>query len=259
MIIQNASQRARYQEACKISTEILRAMYEMAAPGVYPIEIDQLASKLCRQFHVQSSFYPVSGRTGKYGYQACIYLNDVAVHGIPSKTQAIKPGDLLTIDFGIIYDRLNTDQCLTVGIERVNENDMRLLEVGRQSVLNALEMAVTGNTNQDLGYAMESTAREAGFDTIKEYVGHGIGKTLHEHPEIPAFGKPHRGTLLDKGMVICVECQVTAGSPLIKHDTDGWSVKTQDGKNAVMFEYMAIVDEKEPIVLTDHFDWELVR
>lgn len=258
MVITNKHQRQDYTEATKISVEILRQVYEATHAGVTPLELDELAGKLCKKYHVRPAFYFVPGRRGLFHHNACIYVNDVAVHGMPND-EPIKPGDLVKLDFGLIYKDLYTDHCVSVGIESIKPSDHKLLEIGRDAVWNAAHRAIIGKTTGDVGHIMESTARKAGFDTIKEYIGHGIGYHLHEEPEQPAYGKPGKGEELEEGMVICVEAQVVAGKPNIIVEDDGWTVRTQDGHNAVMFEYMVIVGKNQPKILTDTYDWELVK
>ncbi|MEO8582079.1 MAG: type I methionyl aminopeptidase [Patescibacteria group bacterium] len=259
MIIENTSQYQLYKHAAQISMEILRELYEMTKPGIFPVEIDQKAFDLCKRHNVVSSFYGVPGAKSKYEYASCISLNDEAVHGIPSSTRQIQPGDLVKLDFGIISETYYTDHCVTVGIEKIKNKDYKLLEVGKQAVLDGVAQAKTGKMTGDIGHAIESTARKSKFDTIKYYIGHGIGHHLHEDPEVPAAGRPNTGTVLKEGQVICVEAQVVAGSPAISMDPDGWTVRTRDGKNAVMFEYMTIVRNGEPEILTDTRDWPLIR
>lgn len=239
--------------------EILRELYDMTKAGVFPIEIDQKAFELCKKHNVTPSFYGVPGHKGKYEFATCISLNDEAVHGIPSSTRAIQPGDLVKLDFGIISETYFTDHCVTVGIGKVKNKDYKLLEVGKQAVLDGVAQAISGHTTGDVGHAMESTARKSKFDTIKYYIGHGIGHSLHEDPELPASGRPHTGPELKEGQVLCVEAQIVAGKPAISMDPDGWTVRTKDGKNAVMFEYMTIVRNGQPEILTDSRNWPLIK
>lgn len=231
----------------------------MTDAGVFPIEIDQKAFELCKKYSVQPSFYGVQGQREKYKYASCISLNDEAVHGIPSSTREIQPGDLVKLDFGIIDDTYFTDHCVTVGIGKVKNKDIKLLEVGKQAILNGVAQAKTGKMIGDIGHAIESTSRKSGFDTIKYYIGHGIGHHLHEDPEVPASGKMNTGKTLKEGQVLCIEAQVVAGKPSISMDPDGWTVRTKDGKNAVMFEYMTVVRKNEPEILTDTRDWPLIK
>lgn len=259
MIIKNSTQRHHYFEACRISVEILRKLYDAVAIGVIPGEIDQLAGKLCEEYGVKPAFFGVQGRKGIYGYNTCLQLNDVAVHGIPDQITPIKSGDLVTIDFGIIYQGYFTDHCVTVGVGEVSIADRKLLRVGRESVFHATKKAISGNQTGDLGQIMETEARDAGFETLKMYIGHGIGTTLHDAPEIPASGPAGQGEILHRGEVICVESQVVAGSPQVKTDADGWTTRTRDGKNAVMFEFMVMVDNTKAIIMTPTQDWPLIK
>lgn len=259
MIIENNTQYQSYKKAAQISMEILRELYDMTKAGVFPADIDKKAFELCEKHGVKPSFYGVPGAKSKYEYASCISLNDEAVHGIPSATRAIQTGDLVKLDFGIIFDTYVTDHCVTVGIGKIKNKDYKLLEVGKQAVLNGVAQALTGKTTGDIGHAIESTARQHKFDTIKYYIGHGIGHSLHESPEVPAAGRANSGTELKEGQVLCIEAQVVAGKPAITMDSDGWTVRTRDGKNAVMFEYMTIVRNGEAEILTDTRDWPLVK
>jgi methionyl aminopeptidase len=259
MIIKNKFWRKTYKEAAYISTQILRELFDMLKSGLYPIEVDEKAFALCKKWDVIPSFYGVKGRRDNYQHATCIQINDAVVHGIPSSRDPIKNGDLVTVDFGIIYEGLNTDHCFTVGIGKVSPEDKNLLAVGKKAVLAAVALAKAGKTTGDLGNAIINCAQENGFDTAKEYVGHGIGSNLHEYPEIPAFGLKNTGEHLQTGMVICVEAQIMAGSDKLKNDPDGWTVRTKDGSNSVMFEYMVEVGKNGPRILTDTREWELIK
>lgn len=256
MTIKSQSELAKYKKAAQISTQIMAELRDAIKPGVYPIELDKLAGKLCEKYQVKPSFKGVVNKNLIYKHNSCISVNDEILHGIPNKRE-IKTGDLVKVDFGIIYQGLFTDHCFTVGIEKVSDNDQQLLKVGREAVLNAVKLAKPGNYTGDLGQAMHGTAFRAGFDTLKQYVGHGIGHSLHEQPEIPAYGQSKTGSKLEKNMIICVECQVVPGNDQVYIEDNGWTVKTKDGNKGVMFEYMVRVDKK-PEILTQTQDWPLV-
>lgn len=259
MIIKNTIQKHQYLKACEISVEILHQLYEATTIGVVPIAVDKLAGQLCEQYGVEPAFYAVQGKKGIYGYNTCFQVNDVAVHGVPDAVTPIKSGDLITIDFGIIYEGFYTDHCVSFGVGKVSAADKKLLQVGRDSVLKAAKAATSGQFCGNLGEIMETEARKAGFDTLKEFIGHGIGKSLHEEPEIPAYGTPGTGEQLRRGMVICVESQVVAGEAKVKTDADGWTTRTRDGENAVMFEYMVLVDNLKSTIMTPTATWPLVK
>jgi methionyl aminopeptidase len=251
MIITTEKEEKLLKEAANISVEILKEIGKLIREGVTPLELDYQAGFLCKKFNVQSAFKRVDG----YNFNTCISVNDVAVHGIP-KDIPLKKGDLISIDFGIIHDGLYTDHCWTWSVGEPNRKNRKLIEAGRRSVENAVQKAIVGNRTGDLGFEMQYEAEKNGFNTLSIFVGHGIGKTLHEDPEIPAFGTKGKGDLLVDGMVICVECQVVNDTDDIKIDKDGWSARTIHMGNSVMFEYMVIVRKDTPTVLTDTFNWE---
>jgi methionyl aminopeptidase len=257
MIIKSSSELAAYKEVCQISTQIMAQLRKAIKPGIYPIELDKLAGELCKKNNVRSSFKGVTHQKLTYDFNSCISINDEVLHGIPNSQRKIQAGDLVKIDFGIIHQGLYTDHCFTVGVKKISVKDQELINVGREAVLNAVKLAKPGNMTGDLGYAMHSTAFRAGFDTLKQYVGHGIGRSLHENPEIPAYGQPKTGTKLEKNMIICVECQVVTGGDQIYVENNGWTVKTEDGGKGVMFEFMVRVDKK-PEILTQTQDWPLI-
>jgi methionyl aminopeptidase len=256
MIVKSQTELATYKKATQLSTQILSQLRAAIKPGVYPIELDKLAGELCKKNGVKSSFKGVVNGNLIYGFNSCISVNDEILHGIPSDSRKIQEGDLVKIDFGIVYQGFYTDHCFTVGVGNVSAEDQKLLEIGREAVLNAVKLAKPGSMTGDLGYAMHGTAYKAGFDTLKQYVGHGIGKNLHEDPEIPAFGKPGSGKKLEKNMIICVECQIVTGNDQVYIEDNGWTVKTKDSGKGVMFEYMVRVDKK-PEILTQTQDWPL--
>ncbi len=254
MIISKPKEEKILREASEISMRILQKLGESIKEGVTSLDIDRKAGVLCREYNVKAAFKKVSG----YNYNTCISVNDVAVHGVPNDIP-FKKGDLVSIDFGIVYKGMYTDHCWTWSIGKPDENREKLLKVGRAAVENAVQKAVTGNRTGDLGFEMEKEANVNGFNILEMFVGHGIGKTLHDEPEILAYGEKGTGELLVDGMVICVECQVVddIGSD-VRIDEDGWSAKTMNGGNSVMFEYMVIVRKDSPIILTNSLNWGTV-
>lgn len=257
MIIKDKKTLATYQQAGQLSSKILNQLRQAIAVGVTPSEIDKLAEKLCTQNHVKPCFKGVGPKNNQYQYTTCISVNDIVLHGIPGDTP-FASGDLVKVDFGIEYQGLNTDHCFTVGVENVSAKDQQLLRVAKQAVQKAAYKAKTGNRVGDLSATMFKVAVKAGFDTVKEYVGHGIGYTLHDDPQIPSYGKPHTGPILQEGMVLCVECQVVGGRPDVYTDDDGWTIKTLDGSKAAMFEYMVVVQKNKPLFLTNTLDWPIL-
>lgn len=257
MIVSNSRELKAYQKVANLSTSILKTLKDALKPGIYPIEVDNLAKKLCQENGVKPSFQGVGHKGNVYDFATCISVNDTVVHGVPSKTIKLKVGDIVKLDFGIISQGLFTDQCVTVAIGKLAPKSEKLINTAKKAVLAAVAKAVSGSTTGDLGHTMHSIAKSEGFDVLKQYTGHGIGKVLHEPPTIPAHGQPGTGTTLKKGMVICVEAQLVTGSDQVYVAKDGWTVKMSDGGNTAMFEYMVVVDKRKPKILTHTLDWPI--
>lgn len=258
MIITDTQTLAQYRRAAQVSTSILEELRLAIKIGVTPLAIDRLADRLCQQHQVKPNFKGVGSRKNQYQHATCISVNDTVVHGIPDD-RPFQLGDIVKVDFGINDGGLNTDHCFTVGVGQLTAADEQLVLVSKKAIQKAARLAVTGNTIGDLSHAMQKTVERAGFNVIKEFVGHGIGRTLHEDPQIPAFGKPHRGQRLTTGMVLCVEAQIVAGSDEIYLADDGWTIKTADGQKAAMFEYMVVVNPDQPIFLTPTLHWPIIN
>jgi methionyl aminopeptidase len=253
MVLNKPKDERLLRDAVEISVSILKQLGRELREGITPLEIDQKAGYLCRKYHVDPAFKRVDG----YNFSTCISVNDVAVHGIPNDIP-LKKGDLISIDFGIVHKGLYTDHCWTWSIGEPGKSKMKLLMAGREAVESATQLAVAGNHTGDLGHQMESVAKDSGYNILKIFVGHGIGKTLHDLPDVPAFGKKGTGTLLVDGMVLCVECQVVDDNGKVRIGEDGWSAKTANGGDSVMFEYMVIVRKEKPEILTDTLNWDVV-
>lgn len=234
------------RQAGRITAEIVEALGQMVRPGVSAGDLERRAWELCRENGVEPSFFGYQG----YAYATCISVNDEVVHSLPTDDKIFAEGDLVKVDFGAIYNGYRADHCRTFGAGKLSDQHAKLLQVGKEATDNAVAVARAGNTIGDVSWQMQSTAQAAGFDVVKMYIGHGIGKKMHEPPEIPAYGEPGQGVKLQENMVLCVECQVVEGSDGIKHDTDGWTARTKDGGWAVMFEQMIRVTSGEPEILS---------
>ena len=255
MIIKTSKQVDEYKQATELSMIILNKLHASVAAGVTPMDIEELSLSLIKSHGALPAFVGVGPIGNKYKYVMCISVNDTVVHGIPNKIKFVQ-GDIVKLDFGLIYNGYYTDHCVTVGINNVAKKDKRLIAAGKQIVLSAVAQATTGKTIGDIGFVMENTAKEYGYKTVKEFTGHGIGRSLHDDPMIPTYGRTNTGRQLEDGMVLCIEAQVVEGSNSVHEETDGWTYKTDDGGNVVMFEYMVIVKKDEPFILTDTRKWE---
>lgn len=247
------------REAAQISTHILEKLKDAVKPGVSPADIDTLAGELCKQNNVTSSFLGVPGIKFPYPSNICISVNDEVLHNIPSKDKVFQEGDIVTVDFGINCNGFMTDHCFSLGIEPLSDSDLKLLRVAKLAVISAVRQVKPGIKTGDLGFIMQNIIEMSEFNVVKEFVGHGIGRTLHESPQIPAYGKKNTGAILIPGMVICLEAQVVEGSPDIYIGKDGWGVYTTDGSKAAWYEYMVAVTEDGYEILTDTTDWPITK
>lgn len=247
------------RKAAAISMDILHQLVNMVEPGVTAAAIDELAIKLVEKNKVKSAFKGYAPRgLSPFPNVASVCINAEVVHAISSADKIIKKGDLVTVDFGIIHNGFYTDHCVTVGVGELTKDNQRLIETGKLAVVKSIEQARPGKHTGDIGATMYEIARLGGYEVVKEYIGHGIGRTLHESPDIPAYGYRGVGEKLRAGHVLCLEAQVCAGSDKITHLKDGWTTLTADGENCVWFEYMVAVTDKGPEVLTDTRNWPLI-
>ena len=248
--IKNAKELDGMRRANALSAAALKYGGEHIEAGMTTWELD----KLIYDFIVKHGGIP--NFKGLYGFPgtACISLNDTIIHGIPSHDIVIRPGDIVSIDTGAKVDGFNGDNACTFGVGKIDLEAQRLLEVTKASLYKGIEQAVAGNRIGDIGYAVQSYCEDAGFSVVREFVGHGTGRELHEDPEVPNYGHQGRGPRLVPGMTIAVEPMVNAGSAAIRQMPDGWTVRTADGKNAAHYENTILITDGDPELLTDASD-----
>lgn len=229
----------------RIQARCLQMLASMCQPGVTTIELDAAAEEFIRAEGAIPTF------KGYRGFPAsiCASPNSMVVHGIPDQTE-LASGDLLSIDVGVTYGEWVSDAAVTVAVGEVEPEASRLLEVTRQSLFDAIDQARAGNHLSDISHAVQRTVEEGGFSVIRTLVGHGVGRDMHEDPQIPNYGDPGRGPELEEGMVFAIEPMVNAGGPGVKLDDDGWSVFSTDGSLAAHFEFTVAVTADGPRVLT---------
>lgn len=240
-------------EGGKILKEILYQMAEAVRPGVTTEEIDKLARELVLSWakklpeaKISSSF---CGYRGFPGF-VCISVNEEVVHGIPSPEKTLAEGDIVGLDFGIVYRGFHTDSAVTVPVGKISKEAEKLLRVTQEALELGIQEAVIGQTVGDIGQAVQKHAEKNGFGIVKELVGHGVGRKLHEEPYVPNYGKKGEGEILKEGMVIAVEPMVTAGKPAVEVAKDNWTYKTKDHSWAAHFEHSVAVTKEGPRVLT---------
>jgi methionyl aminopeptidase len=249
--VKSADEIAAMKQAGKIVAAILAKMANRVEPGLKTKELDVIAERELVRLGAESSF------KGYHGYPAtvCVSINDEIVHGIPGE-RALHEGDIVSIDFGAIYDGFHGDAALTVPCGRVSHEALKLIEATRGALKKAISAARDGARLGDISAAVESHAAAHGFSVVREYTGHGIGRKMHEDPQIPNCTEPPyglkagTGPLLKKGMTLALEPMLTAGSWRTRVATDNWTVHTADGKLSAHFEHTIAINSTEPEVLT---------
>ncbi len=234
------------KRAGRVVAQILREMGDMVSPGVTTWDIDRFAESRIKDLKAVSAF------KGYHGFPACVCIsvNEEVVHGIPSKKRRLNEGDIVGIDFGVHVEGWYGDSARTFAVGTVAQPVRTLLEVTEKGLLRGIEACRVGNRIFDIGHAVQSHVEAAGFSVVREFVGHGIGRALHEDPQVPNFGAPGKGPLIKEGMVLAIEPMVNMGSHRVMVLDDGWTAVTQDRKWSAHFEHTVAVTAKGPIVLT---------
>jgi methionyl aminopeptidase len=234
------------REAGRILATIVADLKSSLRPGMTTRDIDLLAEVLIVRHAVTAAFKGYRG----FPANACISVNEEVVHGIPG-ARVIKDNDLVSIDMGIIHKGYFSDMAVTVGIGSLEASRQKLIDVTRQALLKGIAEARPGNRLGDISSAIQKYVESKGFSVVRDFVGHGIGKDLHEDPEIPNYGEPHKGVLLKSGMVFAIEPMVNMGRFGIKILEDGWTAVTMDKKPSAHFEHTVAITESGPMVLTE--------
>ncbi len=231
--------------AGKVVAEVLAALREMIVPGVTTAELDRFAEDECRRRKVKPAFKGYGG----FPFTICASPNEVVVHGFATDTPLVE-GDILSIDFGVVKDGFYGDSAFTVPVGRVCKERERLLEVTESALEAAILAALPGGRLSDISHAVQSCVEREGFSVVREFVGHGIGRQLHEAPQIPNFGSPGQGPRLKPGMTLAIEPMINAGGHGVKILEDGWTAVTLDGKPSAHFEHTVVITENGPEILT---------
>jgi methionyl aminopeptidase len=236
---------ARMEVANRIVAEILEGVKEKVQPGIETRELDELAEEMCRQRRVKPAFKGYRG----YPRSICVSVNEEVVHGIPGP-RCLKAGDVVSLDFGVKYEGFYGDAAITVGVGDVGEKAQALIAATEESLYAGIAQVKAGNRLSDISHAVQSVVEGAGFGVIREFVGHGIGRSLHEDPQIPNFGPPDRGPTLQVGMTLAIEPMTSMGSWQVRILQDGWTAITQDGSCAAHFEHSVALTENGVLILS---------
>jgi len=230
----------------KILSDIVEEVSQKVREGISTLKLDKFAQDLCKRNAVKPAFLGYRG----YPASLCLGVNDTVVHGIPSEDEILKEGDIISLDMGVIYKGYYSDKAITVGVGKIAGNAQKLINATEDALFAGIKQAKVGNTVGHIGFAIESVVDLAGFSVVRQMVGHGIGKALHEDPQIPGFGKRGEGERLENGMTIAIEAIINEGSSDIEFLEDGWTTKTSDGKLSALFEHTVVVGERKATILT---------
>ena len=245
ILLKSLQEIARMEVANRIVAEILEGVKELIRPGVETRELDELAEELCRRRRVEPAFKGYRG----YPRSICVSVNEEVVHGIPG-ARKLKTGDLVSLDFGVKHDGYYGDAAVTVAVGKVAPRARALLEATEASLYAGIAQVKTGKRLSDISHAVQTAVEGKGFAVIREFVGHGIGRSLHEDPQIPNFGPPGRGPVLQPGMTLAIEPMTSAGSWMVKILQDGWTAVTQDGSLSAHFEHTVALTENGVLILS---------
>jgi methionyl aminopeptidase len=237
---------AKLREANLIVADVLDTLEAAAKPGLSTWELNDIAAVRLRQLKGESAFL------GYHDYPAvlCTSVNEVVVHGIPRRDVVLKDGDILSIDFGAFKDGWCGDSARTIPIGEVSPAAQTLMRVTRESLERAIAACVPGKRLGDIGWAVQSHAEAHGYSVVRQFVGHGIGRAMHEEPHVPNYGDAGKGRRLSPGLVIAIEPMVNAGGPEVKVEDDGWTAVTKDGSLSAHFEHSVAITDDGPLVLS---------
>jgi methionyl aminopeptidase len=245
IIRKSPSELATMREAGRITARALRLVGEAVAPGVTTGELDAIAEEVIRSAGARPAFKGYHGFPGTI----CSSINEQVVHGIPGPT-TLREGDIVSVDVGAIVDGYYGDSARTFAVGEVSEEVRSLMDATRLALEAGIAQCVPGRHLYDISHAVQSVAESAGFSVVREYVGHGIGRSMHEDPQLPNFGPSGQGPTLASGMVFAIEPMVNAGQAAVRALDDGWTVVTEDGSRSAHFEHTVAVTDDGPLVLT---------
>lgn len=245
IILKTPAEIEKIRSAGRIVAEIILILKEKIKPGVSLLELNELAEAEAIKRFVKPAFKGYGG----YPYSLCCSVNDEVVHGFPSKRQLV-PADIVSLDFGVIYDGYYGDAAVTVPVGHVSDIAKKLIKATEDSLFEAISVAMPGNRLSDISFVVQNFVEKRGFSVVRDFVGHGIGKNLHESPQIPNYGLPGKGPRLKPGMVLAIEPMINEKDFHVKVLDDGWTAVTCDGGLSAHFEHTVAITENGPEILT---------
>jgi methionyl aminopeptidase len=245
VILRKPEEIAKIRASNIIVAEILEELRERVQAGVTTLELDRCSEELAHKKGAKPAFKGYRG----YPFSLCISVNDEVVHGLPSQ-RILTAGDIVSLDFGVYYNGYYGDAALTIAVGAVSDEASKLMKVTEESLYLGIEEARVGNRLGDISAAVQGHVEKSGFSVVRDFVGHGIGRSLHEEPQIPNYGKKGRGVELKSGMVLAIEPMVNAGTYRVMVLEDGWTVITEDGSISAHFEHSVAITDQGPEVLS---------
>lgn len=236
----------KIRESGRIVARAIQAMGEAAVPGSTTLSLDEVAAGIVSRAGGTCSFLNYRG----YPKHTCISVNEEVIHGIPSAERILKEGDVVDLDIGVCLDGWHADASWSFPVGEVSKEAQRLLAVTKECLMQGIAKARAGNRIGDIGATVQRLAESNRYGVVRELVGHGIGRTLHEEPSVPNFGRPKTGVPIRVGMVFCIEPMINLGTHRVKTLADGWTIVTADGKISAHFEHTVAIGKDGPIVLT---------
>ena len=233
--------------SARLVSQTLAELAKVLKPGMTTLDIDQLAAEFIRDHQAVPSFLNYGG----FPYNICASVNDVVVHGFPNH-EPLKEGDIVSLDVGVYKNGFHGDHAYTFVIGEAPEEHMKLVKVTKESLYKGIEQAIAGNRIGDIGHAIQSHTEKEGYGVVRELVGHGLGKDMHEDPQVPNYGRRGTGTKLRENTVLAIEPMINLGVKEVFTERDGWTVRTMDGKASVHFEHDVCVKKGKALILSDY-------
>lgn len=240
------------RESSLLVSKTLAEVAKIIKPGISTFELDQYAEKIIRDNGATPSFKGYQD----FPFACCISVNDAVVHGFPTK-DVLKDGDIVSVDVGAFKNGFHGDSAYTFAVGEISAEVKQLLKVTKESLYKGIEKAIHGNRVGDIAYAVQNhTEREHGYGVVRELVGHGLGRKLHEDPQVPNYGKRGTGAKLKEAMVIAIEPMINLGTKNVYHDKDGWTIRTEDGKPAAHYEHTICIQRNKADILSSFIEIE---
>ena len=253
MVILKSPEEIKYiRESCKVATRALKKVLENVKVGITTLELDEIAERYVIKYGAKPAFKGYGIEGNKFQHSICVSINEEVVHGIPGKRR-LKEGDIVSIDIGTNLQGYFGDTAATVPVGKIDSKVKKLLEVTKKSLFKGIEKAKPGNRLGDISFAIQEVVEEANFSVVREYVGHGVGCYLHEEPQIPNYGIPHTGIILEEGMILALEPMVNMGDHKTEICSNGWTVVTEDRSWSAHFEHTIAITASGNEILTIPF------